>query len=865
MKALFHRTSAGVLSLFMAASLQAAVAPTGLLCQLMEHPEQTVITDPAPRLGWIYNPSFRLDYQASYQIVVSSSAALANQAAGDMWDSDWILSSNSLNVAYGGAALRPGADYYWRVRVRDSLGAVSAWSAPQHFRTEAQMASPSGAVIYGSSTNAWANRYPLRFTNVAPVRLTNTAAGRWFVDFGQDSFGYVTLHLNGAFSGQTLQARFGEMATNSDSAVRTNPPSGSSVRYGATTVTLQDGDVVYSIRPPNLSGSAVDIRSVAGVVLPFRYLELVGCPANLSAADVVQQRLQYQFDDDASSFDSSSPALNAVWALCKHSMKATSFAGVYVDGDRERKPYEADAYINQLSHYAVDREFTLARYSQEYLLAKPTWPFEWKFHSIFMAWADYMATGNTDVIANHYDTLRTKLFMDRARADGLIKGYPRNNQSVNDDIVDWPTAERDGFVIYSGSYSNFYSSVNNAFYYQSLRMMADMAGAIGKTNDALLYTTNADQVFSSYNSALWNAAGQCYYDGVGSTHSAAHANFFPLAFGLVPASRVTGVLSFLHTKGMAPSVYGAQYLMEALYQSGDADYALNLLTTNGTRGWLNMLSIGSTITTEAWSFSAKANMDWNHAWGAAAGNIIPRYILGLRPSSPGYGQVVIQPQLGTKLAYVQGTVPTIRGPFFIRAELVTNSYRLLANIPGNVQATVMIPTFGAASPVVLVDGTRVSGNVSNGWFAVNNLGSGQHAVWLVAESAPTRASLYGNWAQAWFGTNNSNAALAGETADPDGDGASNLAEFVAGTDPLDARSCFKVSGLGVTNAPASVSVTLAGAAGRAYVLERSQSLASGAWNGVASNSTLPAAGQVQLQDSQPPSDQSFYRVKVSNP
>lgn len=69
--------------------------------------------------------------------------------------------------------------------------------------------------------------------------------------------------------------------------------------------------------------------------------------------------------------------LNRVWELCRYSVKATSFAGIYVDGDRERIPYEADALLNQLCHYSVDREFTLARRSHEYLLNHATWPTEW--------------------------------------------------------------------------------------------------------------------------------------------------------------------------------------------------------------------------------------------------------------------------------------------------------------------------------------------------------------------------------------------------------------------------------------------------------------------------------------------------------
>lgn len=39
-----------------------------------------------------------------------------------------------------------------------------------------------------------------------------------------------------------------------------------------------------------------------------------------------------------------------------------------------------------------------------------------------------------------------------------------------------------------------------------------------------------------------------------------------------------------------------------------------------------MIDQGSTITMEAWSLKAKPNQDWNHAWGAAPANLLPRYL-----------------------------------------------------------------------------------------------------------------------------------------------------------------------------------------------------------------------------------------------
>jgi hypothetical protein len=718
-------------------ALRAADAPSGLLCDLLVHPEETIITNRTPQFGWIYNPSFRNDSQSGYHIVVASSRTLVDAGNGDVWDSGWVSNSTSINVPYAGTPLAVGAEFFWRVQTIDSAGGISPFSVAQHF-------------ITGSATNMFANRYPLNFVAVPPVLLTNTAPGRWFADFGQDAFGYARVRANGISRSATVQVRFGEMA--SGFAVNTTPPAGSMVRYTNTTFNLSCGNITCSIRPPPYARPAGAINPTGcGVVIPFRYLELTNFPGTLTTTDVMQMRLLSDFDTNAASFQSSSTPLNQIWNLCRNTIQILTFDGIYVDGDRERKPYEADSYIHQMSSYAVDRELTLPRHSVEYLLQHPTWPTEWKFHSIMMAWADYLQTGDTNLLNQYYTILQTDSFTWAATDDGLMKGFPNFPQNSNSDVVDWPPNERDGFVVRNGSYLNWTNSVNNAFYYRGLRLMADIATVLSRNQDAAKYTAMADQVYAAYNSTFWNSASQCYVDGVGTTHASAHANFFPLAFGLVPATNQTAVVNFIHSRiaaddGMPCSVYGAQYLLEALFAAGDTDTALGLMTTNGPRGWLNMINLGSTITTEAWNFADKPNMDWNHAWGAAPANLIARFVLGLRPVNAGFGKILIQPQLGKTLTYARGVVPTIRGPVSISASNAPGIFRLQLNIPGNVTATAMLPANGAKNPVALVDGKISPANLSNDWLVVTNIGAGRHAIWLDTNPAPSSATLHANWA-----------------------------------------------------------------------------------------------------------------------
>jgi hypothetical protein len=87
---------------------------------------------------------------------------------------------------------------------------------------------------------------------------------------------------------------------------------------------------------------------------------------------------------------------------------------------------------------------------------------------------------------------------------------------------------------------------------------------------------------------------------------------------------------------MACSVYGAQYLLEALFAAGRDKYAVELMAARTGRSWWHMIESGSTMTWEAWDAQAKNNLTWNHAWGAAPANILSRYVLGVRPVEPGY-------------------------------------------------------------------------------------------------------------------------------------------------------------------------------------------------------------------------------------
>lgn len=551
----------------------------------------------------------------------------------------------------------------------------------------------------------------LRTTDVKPTKVDKLDTESYLIDFGKAFFGTVQLSST---RGQvdSLVIHLGEKL-NDENRIDRDP--GGTIRYQKVVLTNLPANQKIKVKltpdKRNSTGAAILLPDSIGVVMPFRYCEIENLKIPFKELSIRQRALHNKFNDNASSFSSSNKILDSIWQLCKHTIKATSFTGLYVDGDRERIPYEADAYINQLSHYSVDSLYNMARRTNAYFIENPTWPTEWLLHTVPMFYTDYMYTGDLKPLQDHYENLKLKTLMDLEREDGLISsssphlnkelieklGFKKPDTKIKD-IIDWPPAqkdtgwklataegERDGYEIVP------VNTVVNSFYYYNLKLMAEIACFLDKNEDAILFKKKANTVKETINTKLFNKEKGYYIDGEGSAHSSLHANMMPLAFGLVPKEHITSVTDFIKTRGMACSVYGAQYLLEGLYLSNEAQYALDLITeTKGDRTWWNMIQVGATMTMEAWDVKYKPNADWNHAWGTPPLNITTRYMWGIKPKTPGFKVAEIQPQLAN-LMYSNIKVPTKHGAIIANFKKDKNNRHYTIEIPDNMSAEFTVP------------------------------------------------------------------------------------------------------------------------------------------------------------------------------
>ncbi|MFG0254064.1 MAG: family 78 glycoside hydrolase catalytic domain [Rhodopirellula sp. JB053] len=549
----------------------------------------------------------------------------------------------------------------------------------------------------------YASAAPVHLVDERPVSIVQMETDRYLVDFGRVAFGNVRLNPPPGFSGE-VNVHFGEALA--DGRVDRQPPG--TVRYMKTTVVVDGG--VSVIAAPNAdrrntqpNRGAILTPSEWGVVVPFRWLEIEGWDGELRPEHVTRQAAYAAtWNDEAAVFESSDEMLNQIWELCRYSIKATTFAGIYVDGDRERIPYEADAYLNQLSHYYCDHDVQMARDTFDHLMKHATWPTEWAPHMVFMLHADWMRTGDDQWLAERYESEKSKLLLERLGPDGLI--HSNAQQIKRTDIVDWPAGERDRYQFKE------INTVVNAFHLRAIALMIQMARGLGIDDDVEEFTAHRKRSYLEFQRQLFDATSGRYRDGVGTEHQSVHANLFPLAFGLVPESHREKIADWLGSRGMRCSVYAAQYLMEGMFQNGADDLAVAMMTATNRRSWRNMVRAGTTITWEAWDQKYKPNQDWNHAWGAAPANLLPRYVLGAEALAPGWDVARIRPCVGG-LKYARGKVPTPHGPIKIDWTHEGELLELSVALPPGMTARIELPASELARVVEsegqVISATRV--------------------------------------------------------------------------------------------------------------------------------------------------------------
>jgi hypothetical protein len=148
-----------------------------------------------------------------------------------------------------------------------------------------------------------------------------------------------------------------------------------------------------------------------------------------------------------------------------------------------------------------------------------------------------------------------------------------------------------------------------------------------------------------------------------------HATLLSVISGLLPSNGRAAAIRLLSGDGGVPvgTPFMGAFQAEALARLGEEATALRQVRAT----WGGMLDRGATSFWEAFDPGLADDRQWAyygrpfakslcHAWGSGPAAMLPRILLGIRPSEPGWRRVRVQPRL-CGLAWAAATVPTPLG------------------------------------------------------------------------------------------------------------------------------------------------------------------------------------------------------------
>jgi alpha-L-rhamnosidase len=240
--------------------------------------------------------------------------------------------------------------------------------------------------------------------------------------------------------------------------------------------------------------------------------------------------------------------------------------------------------------------------------------------------------------------------------------------------------------------------VGTAYYQYVVRLMSEMARAIGKEDDAAKYEKLAEEIKAAFIKEFVAADGS-----IKDSSQTGYALAFTM--GLIPADRRAAAgqkfVDEIKKKDwhLATGFIGTPRLLPALTAAGKSDVAYKLLLTDTFPSWLYQVKLGATTMWERWDgwtpdkgFQDPAMNSFNHYAFGSVGQWMYGSIAGIDTGTPGFKKILLRPNPGDGLTHATAMYDSIRGTIESswKRDGETTTYKF--TIPVNTTATVHLHT-----------------------------------------------------------------------------------------------------------------------------------------------------------------------------
>ena len=223
--------------------------------------------------------------------------------------------------------------------------------------------------------------------------------------------------------------------------------------------------------------------------------------------------------------------------------------------------------------------------------------------------------------------------------------------------------------------------VNTYFMVKALNQMCEIAAIIGKTGDILEYKEKAEQRKRAIQAAYFNT-----FDG-NFIMNAQGANAFAVDIGLGNEKTYPNMVNYYKMLGHYDTgIFATDVLTRILFEHGDDDLAVDLLTNNGEQGFAHWKQNEATTLHEYWD-SNRSRSHSHPMFGAPVAYLF-EYILGIRqqPQSAGYRSIQIEPRSLHRFNRLSGSMHTPNGTVAVSYIRKSNGIQCKIVIPKNTEA-----------------------------------------------------------------------------------------------------------------------------------------------------------------------------------
>ena len=527
---------------------------------------------------------------------------------------------------------------------------------------------------------------------ILSTRVSEPAPHVYVVDMGENFAGVVRMEVRGR-AGQEIHLRYGEILQ-ADGRVN-----------GLTTVAGQIKEIWHLNGGPGAPptayqedmyvcrGDSPEIFQPHFTFHGFRYVEITGLDKRPAPGDVIGIALSTRVMQQGS-FECSDTLLNNIQEMVRNTFLSNLFSVQSDCPGREKQGYggdivaTADAFIynfNMSAFYAK----TLGDFADA---VRPnggmtecapyngiadegfgwgTGPIGWQLAFPFLQRELYRFYGDKRLVGEQYDrTVRLVEFLRSQAKDGLIDHGIGDHEAVNPKHV----------PLTSGT-----------FYYGAVRLLAELAGLLGKKEDERRWMGLADSIAVAFNGRYLQGDSGQYDTACNQT-----TQVFPLWWGLArdrekSFAELVRLIEDSCKGHLSTGIFGTKFLFDVLRRGDRNDLAYRIVSQRDFPGYGYMMDHGATTLIESWGLTDQNS--WNHPMFGSVSEWFYRGVAGINPAEDAYGMnkllFRVQPMEG--LSWVNAEYESVRGTVASQWKREKDVFTWTIQIPPNTRAEVDVP------------------------------------------------------------------------------------------------------------------------------------------------------------------------------